>query len=112
VDDDITRRVLAGGSGSEDSNNELGDAHSHGTPQKNRSATPLVDGIKTREGRADVDARGDKRDNERVMESRILEELSTVVEDEVDTSQLLQTLEQTSGQETLSNATLEAVDVR
>jgi len=41
----------------------------------------------------------------------LLEEGRSVVEDEVDTAQLLESLKTTAGSETLSEVTLEAVDI-
>lgn len=51
------------------------------------------------------------RNNEWILEPSVLEVLSAVVEDEIDTSQLLKTLEKTAGQKALADGTLEAVEV-
>lgn len=54
---------------------------------------------------------GDDRDNKWILEAGILEVLGAVVEDEVDTSQLLEGLKSTAGEKTLANSALEAVRV-
>jgi hypothetical protein len=51
------------------------------------------------------------RDNEWILESCVLEVLRSVIEDEVNASKLLQSLETAASQQTLANCALEAVDV-
>ena len=51
------------------------------------------------------------RDNERVLKPCILEVLRAVIEDEVDTSKLLQSLESAASQKTLADRALEAVEI-
>ena len=54
----------------------------------------------------------DDRDDEWVFEPSVLEVLSAVVEDKVDTRHLLQCLEEASGKQSLADGSFEAVEVR
>lgn len=110
-DDDGARCVLGCRGGSNDGNEQLADAHANGTPEQQRSTTPLVNGVETRKRGANVDGGGDHGDDEGVRDTGVLEELSSVVENEVDTGQLLQRLKQTSGRQTLAHSSLEAIKV-
>lgn len=85
----VVRGVPSGG-GTDDTDNELHDDHGSSTPDENRTATNLLDHDE-REGSGEhVDERGDKRDQEGVLDgAELLEEDGTEVEDEVDTGQLL-----------------------
>lgn len=97
--------------GTSDSDDELADSHADGAEEEEVAATPLLNHPETGEGGGDVDGRGDHRNDEGVAEPCVLEELGTVVEDEVDTSKLLERLEQAAGEESPSEITLEAVKV-
>ncbi len=103
--------TLAGG-GTDYGDDKLGDAHADSTEEEKRTTTPLLDHIKTWEGREDVDDVGDQADDERILNTRALEERSTVVEDEVDASELLQGLKTATGSETLAQGTPEAFGIR
>lgn len=93
------------------SDDELADSHTDGTEEEEVAATPLLDEVETWKGGGDVDARGNHSDNKGVLDTRVLEEGSTIVEDEVDTSELLKRLERTTSCKTLSKVTTEAVGV-
>ena len=54
----------------------------------------------------------DDRDDEWVFEPSVLEVLSAVVEDKVDTRHLLQRLKKASSKQPLADGSLKAVDVR
>lgn len=99
------------GDGTSDGNDELADTHANGTHEEQITATELLDQPETGEGGGDIDRVGNDLDNEWVLEAGIGEVLSAVVEDEVNTSQLLESLEETSGCETLADSALEAVQV-
>ena len=93
------------------SNDKLADSHTNGSEEQELSSAPSINQVQTGESGGDVDARGDQTDGETVGDTRVLEEGSSVVEDEVDTSQLLKSLKTTTGGETLAKVALEAVDV-
>lgn len=93
------------------SDDELADSHTDGTEEEEVAATPLLDKVETGKGGADVDARSNHSDNKGVLDTRVLEEGSTIVEDEVDTSELLKRLECATSRKTLSKVTTEAVGV-
>lgn len=111
MDDDLSNTVLASGGCSEDSNEELRNTHANSAQEQNRATSPLVNSIQTGDSRADVDTGSNQADNELVLETRVQEELRAVVEDKVDTGQLLQSLEETSSEKTLAKAALEALGV-
>ena len=111
MDDDLSKTVLASGGCSEDSNEELRNTHANSAQEQNRATSPLVNSIQTGDSRADVDTGSNQTDNELVLETRVQEELRAVVEDKVDTGQLLQSLEETSSEKTLAKAALEALGV-
>jgi hypothetical protein len=111
VDDDDAVGVLAGGGGADNGDDELRDAHAHGTPEEDGAATPFFDGVEARQGGADVDAVGDETDGEGVLEAGVLEELGAIVENEVDAGELLQGLQAAASQEPLEQVALEAVEV-
>lgn len=111
VHDNLAGVVLARGQSSQHGDEELRDAHADGTPEKQGATSPAVDGPHTGKSRSDVDGRGDHTDNKTVGEARVLEVLRSVVEDEVDTSQLLERLESAAGELALEDGGLEAVEV-
>lgn len=107
----LGRHVVNTSNGTSNGDNELADSHTDGTEEEEVAATPLLNKVETREGRGDVDARGNHSDNEGVLDARVLEERGSVVEDEVDTSKLLKRLEKATGRETLAKVATEAVEV-
>jgi len=68
--------------------------------------------LSTRAGSGFQDLLSDNGNDERVIESSILEVLGSVVKDEVNTGQLLQTLEEATSHEALADVTLEAIEIR
>lgn len=111
VHDDVAIRILARRQGSEHGDDELAHAHADGAPQQQRTTAYLVDGVETGEGGDDVDAGRDHLDGEGVLDARVLEVLGSVVEDEVDTRQLLQRLDAHTRQLALEHRAPEAVEV-
>lgn len=109
-DEDLVGDVVING-GTDDGDDQLRHTHANGTEQQKRATTPLLDHVKTGEGRHDVDDVGDQGDHEGVLDAGVLEEGGAVVEDEVDTSELLQTLDGASGSETLAESTAEDLEV-
>jgi hypothetical protein len=89
----------------------LADSHTNSTEKEKVAAAPLLDEIKTREGGGNVNTGSDHSDDERVVDSGILEERRSVVEDEVDTSELLKGLKSATSEKALSQVTAEAVEV-
>ena len=81
----------------DDGNEELTDQHAKGTPDEQRTTTPLLNGVEGDRGGADIDEGEDQRDQEGVADGASgRQERSRVVEDEVDTSPLLHHLERSS----------------
>lgn len=111
VDDDLALVILARRQGSEHRDEELADGHADGTAKKEKAAAPPVDSPESREGRDDVDDRSNHLDDEGLAETRVLKVLGAVVEDEVDASQLLQSLEAHARKLALEHGAAEAVDV-
>jgi len=83
--------------------NELADTHANSTPEEEWAATSLLNKVKTREGRDGVDNVSDEAIDEGAANVGIGKVGNTVVEDEVNTCELLERLECTSGKETLAN---------
>jgi hypothetical protein len=81
-------RHLRIGSHSNNSHDELAQAHPNGTKEQNRTTTPFLNEIQAREGRKNIDEVGREADKERVTNARVLEELRSIVKDEVNASQL------------------------
>jgi hypothetical protein len=107
----LSDEVLNSNSRANTSHNKLADGHSDGTEEEKRATAPCFDKVQTREGRGDVHGRGDHRNGEGVGDAAALEERGAVVEDEVDTGELLKSLEETSSCETLAKVAAEAVEV-
>lgn len=82
--EDLAVVELAGGQGAADRDDELGHAHANGPPEEERPSAPFVDSIHAGYGRGDVDAGGNHRDDEAAGDTRVLEVLGPVIEDEVD----------------------------
>jgi hypothetical protein len=93
------------------SNDKLTNSHTNGSEEQELSSSPSLNQVQTRESGGDIDTRGDQTDSEAVTNTRLLEEGSSIVEDEVDTTQLLESLKTTTGSKTLAEVSLEAVDV-
>jgi hypothetical protein len=93
------------------SNDKLTDSHADSSKKQELSSAPLLDQVQTREGGGNIDTRGNQTDGKSVADAGTLEERCTVVEDEVDTTQLLESLKTATGSETLAEISLEAVDV-
>lgn len=73
---------------------DLHDNHAHGTVDEDGAATEALDNVEGDRGGADVDEGSDELDEEGVADrAELLEEDGTEIEDEVDTSQLLHSLE-------------------
>lgn len=85
----VVETRLSGG-GSDDGSDELEDDHESSTEDEQVTATNLLNHDEGEGSRQDVDESRNKRDEERVADrAELLEEDSTEVEDEVDTSKLL-----------------------
>jgi hypothetical protein len=108
----LSYNVLDANAGTNTSNDELADSHANGAEEQKRATTPSLNEVKTRNSRSDVDGGGDHRNSERVRDAGTLEERGAVVEDEVDTSELLESLEEAASCETLAKVAAEAVKVR
>jgi hypothetical protein len=93
------------------SNDKLTNSHTDSSKKQELSSAPLLDQVQTREGGGNIDAGSDQTDSESIAYAGTLEERRTIVEDEVDTTQLLESLKTTTGSETLAKIALEAVDV-
>lgn len=86
------RCVLSGREGSGHGDDELCGTHADSTGKQHRTTTPFIREIEARNGRADVNGRCDHADDEGLADTRILEVLGAVVEDEVDACKLLESL--------------------
>lgn len=99
----------------DDSDDVLAEEHTSGTDEEERTTASTVNEPDTRNSHTDVDDVGGNGDQERILNTRALEEGRAVVEDEVDTSELLPSLKEDTGQDTeqdLVVSVLEAVEVR
>ena len=94
-----------------DGDDELAYGHSGSAEEEERSAAPCFDHPQPGKSGDDVDDGRDDGDDERVLKPGVGEVGRPVVEDEVDTCQLLQSLEETAGSETEKKAALEAVEI-
>lgn len=95
----------------DNSNNELADTHPNGSQQKKTAATKFLNEVKTGDSRYNIDQVGNETDEESILNTGVLEELGTIVENEVDTGQLLKGLETTSGHEPLDHLGGETVGI-
>lgn len=107
----LSHYVLDANAGTNASDDELADSHADGAEEQKRATAPSLNEVKTRKSRGDVNSRSDHRDGERVRNARTLEERSAVVEDEVDTSELLEGLEKAASSKTFAKVAAEAVEV-
>ena len=111
----LARLVLHGDGDTDDGDEVLADEHTNGTNQEETTATDMVNSPERGNGHAYVDNGGGDRDREGVGNTGLFEESRTVVEDEVDTGELLPSLQEDTSEgtkEDLVGAVLEAVDVR
>ncbi|KAI7970494.1 hypothetical protein EIK77_005212 [Talaromyces pinophilus] len=111
MDNDVSKRILTGGSRSKDGNEQLRDGHANCSREQDWASSPLVNSIKTRNSRTDINATSNQTNDKLILESRVLKELCAVVKYEVNTGQLLKGLEQASGQKALPKTTLETLNV-
>ena len=88
-DNDVSHVILGRGCCPQNSDQKLRDGHSDGTPKQHGSSSPFVNSVQTGESGDRVDEIGDQAYDEGILETRVLEELGAVVEDEIDTRQLL-----------------------
>lgn len=113
-------RLLAGGvvngdGDADDCDEVLANTHNDGTPDEERATTKSLDTPHTGESHEDVYDVGSDGSEEGVGDTRVGEECSTVVEDEVDTSELLPCLDEDTGEGTESDLIVagpEAIEVR
>lgn len=109
-------RVGLGGSCSDNGDDKLTGAHPDGTPDEESSSTESLHTPHTGEGAEDIDNVVDDREDEGVgVGESVLGEGCTEVEDEVNTGELLEGLEEGTGEgseKVLSLVGLEAVEVR
>lgn len=94
-----TRGVGAGNRDTDNGNDKLAKAHPNGTPDEEVSSTDALHHVHAWKSSNDVDDVGDDREDEGVGAGKsTLEELGTKVKDEVDTSELLEGLEEDTGE--------------
>lgn len=86
----------------DDGDDEFAKAHSDGAEEEKWAATPFLNEHETGEGGDYVDEIGGQADEEGVVDSAALKELSSIVENKVDASKLRKSLNGASGEETLS----------
>jgi len=99
----------------DDGDEVLANEHTNSTNQEEATATDVVDGPERWDSHADVDDSGGDGDREGVGDAGLLEESRAVVENEVDTGELLPGLQEDTSEcaeENLVRAILEAVSVR
>jgi len=116
-DVDGTRSDISGRTGGDtnNGNDELANSHDDSSAEKHRSSTGSIDHENTGNSANNVDDVGDDSDDEGVRDTGSSEEGRAVVEDEVDTGQLLPTLDEDTGpgSEAVSGLSrLEAINVR
>ena len=98
-----------------DGNQELANAHAGGTHQEQPPSTEPLHTPHAREGHEHVDDVGGDGDQEGVRNARVLEEHGPIVEDEVDSGQLLPRLNEDAGEGAKADFVVrgtEAVEVR
>ena len=110
------------------------DTHADGSHEEQVATSEPLDEVETGESRSDIHGVGDDLDDERVLETSAREVLSSVVDwqssqncgllpkvqkrcvgeltNEVDTSELLKSLQKATGDKTLAQSTLETLDIR
>lgn len=92
----------------------MSDTHSNCPSQKNRASSEAVDCPETRKGHDDVDGVDDDLQDEGVGQAFdiVREERGAVVDDKVDTNQLLKGLQYDSGDGPFTGSALEALEIR
>jgi len=99
----------------DDGDQELANTHAGGTDQEQPSTTEPLDTPHTRESHEHVYDVGGDSDQEGVTDTRVLEERGTVVEDEIDTGELLPCLDEDASEGTKKDFVVrsaETVEVR
>jgi len=89
----LTGVVGTGECNTEDGDEVLADTHASGTDKEKLPSANTVNGKDTGDGHADVDNIGGDSDQEGLLDTGGGEESSTIIEDEVDTSELLPRLD-------------------
>ena len=75
-------------------------AHPDGPPKEDGSSSPFVDSVEAWKGRTYINTVGNQANGKGIIESGVLKELGSVVEDKVDAGKLLQTLKKATSDET------------
>ena len=88
---------MGASTGTNAGHNELTNSHTDGAKEQQRASTPFLNHPETRKGRGDVNARCNDCGNEGVLNTRVCEELSTIIKDKIYSRQLLKCLEQATG---------------
>jgi len=109
VHNDGAIRVLAGGQRAQHGNEELTDSHADSSPEEQGAPANPLHSPQARESRHDVDAGCDHLNSETIFNARVEEVLGAIIEDEVDTSKLLQPLQGHAGQLSLEDRRTKAV---
>src|SRR6187402_3627257 len=81
------------------------------SPEQEWATSPFIDSIQTRDCGSHIHGTGNHTDHEWVGDTSILEELGAIVEDKVDSSELLESLEETASCKSLPDTALKAVEV-
>lgn len=113
-EDFLTGLVCDGDGDTDDGDQVLAYQHTSGTDEEKTTTSDVVYSPECGDGHDDVDDVGDDGDDEGVGETGIGEEGGTIVEDEVDTGELLPTLEEDTGEgteEDLVGTHLEAIGI-
>ena len=90
----LSGQVCSTSPGADACDDELANSHANGAEEEKRASTPFLNHVKAREGRGNVNAGGDDGSGEGIGNTRPFEKLSPVVENKVDTRQLLKSLKQ------------------
>ena len=85
--------------GTDDGDDVLEDSHGNGAVDEEGTTTKLLNGVEGDRGGANIDNGGDHRDQKWIAQSNLLEEGGVVVEDEIDTSPLLEHLQHCSDED-------------
>ncbi|CAE7208696.1 unnamed protein product, partial [Rhizoctonia solani] len=111
----LAGHILSRDRHSDNGNQEFTDEHTSRTDEQEATTASFVDEIDARNGHANIDYVGSNRDEERIFDTRVLEECRAIVEDEVDTGELLPSLQEDSGHdasEDLVRSLPEAIRIR
>lgn len=91
----MSGQVVLRDGNTDDGDDVLAEEHTSSTDEEERTTTSTVNEPDTGNGHTDVDDVGGNGDQERIRNTRALEEGRAVVEDEVDTGELLPTVRDT-----------------